>query len=95
MKDNYTLELNSPITEEQWDMISDVDFDRTEHITFYTKNGKEVHFYKDAIPISWIEEWLKKMPKHTTPYFYKRYGEVYKAVVLNIVKDWRKENETN
>ena len=47
----------------------------------------------DAIPILWIEEWLKKMPKHTTPYFYKRYGEVYKAVVLNLVKDWRKENE--
>lgn len=41
----------------------------------------------EAIPILWIEEWLKKMPKH------KRYGEVYKAVVRNLVKDWRKENE--
>ena len=57
---NYTIELNSPITEEQWDMISDVDFDNTEHLFFHTKNGKEVHFYKNAIPIEWLIEYGKK-----------------------------------
>lgn len=41
-----TLTLNSPITEEQWDMIEDVDFDHTDSITFYTKHGKEVKFVK-------------------------------------------------
>ena len=41
-----TLTLNSPITEEQWDMIEDVDFDHTDSITFYTKHGKEVEFVK-------------------------------------------------
>lgn len=85
--DNYTLELSNPITEEQWDMISDVDFDRTEHITFYTKHGKEVHFYKDAIPIDFLIK--------TQEEYCKRYGEVYKSVVINLVEDWRKENETN
>lgn len=44
--DEMTFTLNSPITEEQWDMITDVDFDHTDSITFYTKHGKEVEFVK-------------------------------------------------
>ena len=46
----------------------------------------------EAIPISWIEEWLEKMPKHTTPYFYKSY---LRNAIRGMVKDWRKENESN
>ena len=41
-----TLELNSPITEEQWDMLTDVDFDHTPSVTFHTKHGKDVEFVK-------------------------------------------------
>lgn len=41
-----TLTLNSPITEEQWDAITDVDLEHTNDITFYTKHGKEVKFVK-------------------------------------------------
>jgi len=44
--DEMTLELNSPITEEQWDILEDVDFDNTESICFHTKHGKEVEFVK-------------------------------------------------
>lgn len=40
------LTLNNPLTEEQWDAITDVDFDHTEHIMFTTKHGKEVEFIK-------------------------------------------------
>lgn len=79
MIDTNTMELNSPITEEQWDKISDVDFDRTEHITFHTKNGKEVHFYKNAIPIEWLIEYVRK-----------RTGDI--RDILIIADDWRKEN---
>lgn len=46
MIDKITLTLNSPITEEQWDMIEDVDFKYTDRIVFYTKHGKEVEFVK-------------------------------------------------
>lgn len=46
MSDEFTLTLNSPITEEQWDMITDVDLDNTNEITFHTKHGKEVKFVK-------------------------------------------------
>ena len=41
-----TLTLNSPITEEQWDAITDVDFEHINEITFHTKHGKEVKFVK-------------------------------------------------
>lgn len=44
--DEMTLTLNSPITEEQWDAITDVDFEHTNEIAFYTKHGKEVRFVK-------------------------------------------------
>lgn len=46
MTDTFELTLNSPITEEQWDQITDVDFDRTDRIWFHTKHGKEVEFVK-------------------------------------------------
>lgn len=46
MTDTFEFTLNNPLTEEQWDMITDVDFDRTDCITFHTKHGKEVQFTK-------------------------------------------------
>lgn len=41
-----TFTLNSPLTEEDWDKITDVDFDNTRAVTFHTKHGKEVEFLK-------------------------------------------------
>ena len=46
MTDTFEFTLNNPLTEEQWDMITDVDFDRTDRITFHTKHGKEIEFAK-------------------------------------------------
>lgn len=46
MTDTFEFTLNNPLTEEQWDLITDVDFDRTDRITFHTKHGKEVEFTK-------------------------------------------------
>lgn len=41
-----TLTFNSPLTEEDWDVITDVDFDRTNSVWFHTKHGKDVEFVK-------------------------------------------------
>lgn len=41
-----TIRLNSPLTEEQWDMIADTEFDHTKNIWFTTKHGKMVEFVK-------------------------------------------------
>lgn len=41
-----TLELNNPLTEEEWDMLTDVDMDNTPAVTFHTKHGKDVEYVK-------------------------------------------------
>lgn len=46
MIEEMTITLNSPITDEQWDAITDVDFDHTDRIWFHTKHGKDVEFVK-------------------------------------------------
>lgn len=59
-----TLKLNNPLTEEQWDSLTDVDFDHTNEIMFYTKHGKEVHFVKkqELSPRVLTLDELKKAP---------------------------------
>lgn len=52
--DEMTLTLSSPITEEQFDAITDVDFDNTDRIWFHTKNGKDVEFVKSKKG-KWLE----------------------------------------
>lgn len=52
--DEMTLTLHNPLTEEEWDLIEDVDFDHTNSITFHTKHGKEVVFAKRKTG-RWIE----------------------------------------
>lgn len=42
----FTLKLHHPLTDEEWDAITDVDFDNTNEIEFHTKNGKVVTFVK-------------------------------------------------
>ena len=44
--DELTFTLNSPLTESDWDMIEDVNFEHTDSIIFHTKNGKIVKFVK-------------------------------------------------
>ena len=84
----YTIELNNPLTDEQWDILDDVDFDHTNHIWFHTKHGKEVHFYKNAIPIEWIEKYIKQN--------YCTCDLVYPEEFLKeLVTWWGEENETN
>lgn len=56
--DEMTLTLNSPITEEQWDALTDVDFDNTDEICFHTKHGKEVYFVKRKKG-KWIDATIK------------------------------------
>lgn len=55
MSDEMTFTLHNPLTEEEWDMIADVDLDHTPEITFHTKHGKEVVFVKRKTG-EWIED---------------------------------------
>lgn len=71
--DEMTLTLNSPITEEQLDAITDVDFDNTDEIYFHTKHGKEVYFVKRKTG-KWMPQDLNKSDGLVTTlmYYYPR-----------------------
>lgn len=65
---DLALELHSPMTEEEWDIITDVDLDHTPSVIFHTKHGKDVeyvkvvrckdcksyHFYNGAFGKGWL-----------------------------------------
>jgi hypothetical protein len=44
-----TLTLNNPLSESDWDKISDVELEKTEHIWFKTPSGKRVDFIKGDV----------------------------------------------
>lgn len=45
-KGKMTFTLNSPLTDEDWDIINDVELEHTDEITFHTKHGRFVKFIK-------------------------------------------------
>ena len=57
--DEITLTLNSPITDEQFDMLTDVDMENTPRIVFHTKNGKEVEYLK-VVRCKYCEHWKRE-----------------------------------
>ena len=89
--ETYTAEFNHPFTDEDWEKLEDVDFDHTEHVWFHTKNGKEVHFYKNAIPIEWIRNELSKY-EYVNRLEYSYCGKNGVEVLTTLLKDWEKEN---
>lgn len=66
-----TLTLNSPITEEQYDAIMDVDFDYTDRIWFNTKHGKTIEFVKAS---RWIPVKTRPMDEEEKQYWEEHYG---------------------
>lgn len=71
--DELTLTLNHPLTDEEWDAIVDVDFEYTNEITFYTKNGKKVDFVKEP---HWIPTSKERPPQHQEIWITDVYGDV-------------------
>lgn len=44
--DEFKMELNSPITDEQWNAITDAELEHSKEIEFTTPSGKKVLFQK-------------------------------------------------
>lgn len=58
--DNFEFTLHSPITDEEWDLLTDVNLDHTDNITFQTKNGKKVRFVKEGPEIIRCKDCIKR-----------------------------------
>lgn len=82
-----TLTLSSPITEEQWDMIADYDFNYTNEITFHTKHGKTVKFVKESAQIE--RRWIpcsERLPEEMTYVLVTdKDGDVYSVKFIEVI----------
>ena len=56
MGDSFEFTLNSPLTDEDWDKITDTEFEKTDRITFRTKSGKTVEFAKVSEEFEWCHD---------------------------------------
>ena len=56
MSDEYEFTLNSPFTDEDWDKITDTEFENTDRVTFRTKSGKTVEFAKVSEEFEWCHD---------------------------------------
>jgi hypothetical protein len=86
MNDEITLTLNSPITDEEWNAIMDVDFDHTDRIWFHTKHGKDVEFIKSssAWHASCTDCPLYDHDRHRCP----RFNKVIPTAILDAQQRW-------
>lgn len=46
MSDSFEFTLHSPMTEEDWNILSDVEHENTKSVTFQTPQGKRVKYIK-------------------------------------------------
>ena len=52
MIDSFELALSNPLTQEDWDKLTDVELEKTEKMWFKTPSGKKVEF----IPLSVLND---------------------------------------
>lgn len=46
MSDSFEFTLNSPLTKEDWNKISDAEYERTMSVTIQTPQGRQVKYIK-------------------------------------------------
>lgn len=46
MNDSFEFTLHSPLTEDDWNKISDAELEHTESVTFQTPQGRQVRYIK-------------------------------------------------
>lgn len=73
-----TIELDSPLTDEQWEAIANYEFDYCDSVTFNTPKGKQVKFVKENL---WIP-CKKRLPEKEGFYLLTVVTETGKKVVI-------------
>ena len=76
---DFEMTLHNPLTDDEWDLITDASLDNTKEITFITKQGKEVKFVKASADVreNVRGEWIKGGEQ---PYFRKHFNIVVCSV---------------
>ncbi len=83
MEDSIEFTLNSPLTESDWDKITDPEFEKTDRITFRTKSGKTVEFAKVSEEFEWCHDCKEyDAERHCCP----RWNKVIRNTVEEVEK---------
>lgn len=79
----YEFTLHSPLTEEDWNKISDVEHENTISVTFQTPQGRRVRYIKCEV--------LDKIRAEIDHYlFQNEFGLAYRKEVSQIIDKYRK-----
>ena len=70
MNDSFELALSNPLTQEDWDKLTDVELENTQEIWFETPSGKR----KEFVPMSVIEDIKAEFRQIDATYAYKYFG---------------------
>ena len=60
MSDSFEFTLHSPMTKEDWNKLSDVEFENTPSVTFQTPQGRQVRYIKCEV-LDKIREEIQKL----------------------------------
>lgn len=91
MNDTFSFTLESPLTKEQINLITDAEFEHTDRIWFDTPNGKHIEFVKAPqwIPCS------ERMPEDVLCVTLVTDGmEVWAETWVGIVGKWKYNHST-
>ena len=62
MSDSFEFTLHSPLTQEDWNKISDAEFENTPSVTFQTPQGRQVRYIKCEV-LDKIKSEIEQLPK--------------------------------
>ena len=91
MNDTFSFTLESPLTEEQINLITDAEFEHADRIWFDTPKGKHIEFVKAPqwIPCS------ERLPKEDGYYLVtnSKWGAPWREITLWMTDGWSSNNE--
>ena len=89
MTDEFEFTLRSPLTQEDWNKISDAELENTMSITFQTPQGIQVKYIKCEV-LDKVRTEIKQMPTISF-----NANDIYKADVLAILDKYMAESEVS
>ena len=90
-----TLELNSPLSKEDWDILTDVELEKTEHIWFTTPNKKRVDYIKADV-LDGIRDEIERLTiTEGGDDYVRKIAELFslKVKVLQIIDKYKAESK--
>jgi hypothetical protein len=91
MIDNFEFILHSPLTEEDWNKLADVEHENTNYVTFQTPRGRQVKYIKCEV-LDKIRDEIEALSNANQSYWHSGYT-VDRGDVFDIIDKYKVESE--